>query len=60
MASQCDTCGNYQYDEEEEYWYCAADNMDEDDYARMMYGGRHTSCPYYVYDDEYKIVRKQM
>jgi hypothetical protein len=60
MASQCDTCGNYAYDEEDESYYCAAGGMDEDDYARLMYGGPRTSCPYYVSDDEYKIVRHQM
>lgn len=43
MAS-CDTCVYNVYDEEDGAWYCEVD-MDEDDYARMLQGGRR-ECPY--------------
>ena len=62
MSAPCEICGNYQWDEEDECYYCAASCVDEDDYMRMMYGPSRESrgCPYYVSDDEYKIVRNQM
>lgn len=56
--SSCDTCSNYVYDEEYEYYVCES-NLDEDEMAAFM-GNRHFECPYYQPDDEYKIVRKQM
>jgi hypothetical protein len=46
------------YDEQEEAYFCEA-YMDEDDVARL-YGGQLKGCPYYVSNDEYKIVRHQM
>ncbi len=55
--SNCETCRNYCYDEEEEYYYCDM-NLDEDEYARFL-SASYFDCPYYEYDDEYKIVRKQ-
>ena len=53
----CEFCSNYVYDEDYEEYTCVV-NMDEDDYARIMTNHRF-ECPYYQYDDEYKIVRKQ-
>lgn len=58
QGQSCDTCGNYVYDEEYDEYYCTVD-MDEDDYARMMYS-HYKGCPYYQNGDEYRIVRKQM
>lgn len=60
MAGQtsCDTCSNYVYDDEEEAYICEV-NFDEDDMAHFMMNPRW-ECPYYSYDDEYKIVRHQM
>ena len=56
-TSCCDTCSNYVYDEEYEYYVCTK-NLDEDEMAYFLSG--HTrSCPYYRFYDEYKIVRKQ-
>lgn len=60
MTNQCDSCGNNVYDEDDECYYCAANGMDEDDYARLLFEGERSSCPFYVSDDEYKIVRHQM
>lgn len=54
----CDECSNYEYDEQTDMYYCIVD-MDEDDYARVMQGGR-TQCPYYRTDTEYDVVRHQM
>lgn len=59
MNNQCDYCGNNVYDDEDECYYCAASAMDEDDWARMLQGGERNTCPYYVSDNEYLIVRKQ-
>ena len=33
--SDCDTCNNLEWDEDEQDYVCIAD-VDEDDYARMM------------------------
>ena len=56
--SSCDTCVNYQYDEEEDCYYCEV-NLDEDDMARFMQDTFY-ACPYYQLDDEYQVVRHQM
>lgn len=56
--SSCDSCSNYTYDEECDYYVCDVD-LDEDDMQRFMSGSMQ-SCPYYQLDDEYAIVRKQM
>ena len=54
----CDTCYNFVYDEEWEYYICEAD-LDEDAVARFM-SKNYKDCPYYRNGDEYKVVRKQM
>jgi len=56
--TSCDSCVNYVYDEDYEYYVCEA-NLDEDDMARFL-GGQSFSCPYYQLDDEYAVVRHQM
>ncbi len=52
----CDNCANYDYDEENECYYCSA-NLDEDDIYRFLAGDK--DCPFYNSYDEYKIVEKQ-
>ncbi len=54
----CETCGNYVYDDDYGYYVCEA-SLDEDEMAAFL-GNRRFECPYYVTDDEYRIVRKQM
>lgn len=54
----CDSCANYAYDEEYEYYVCEAD-LDEDEMSAFLRGDGF-SCPYYQTDDEYRVVRKQM
>ena len=53
----CEDCSYYEWDDEDETYYCSV-NMDEDDYARLLGSGRKT-CPFYRHDDEYAIVRHQ-
>ncbi|SEA03835.1 hypothetical protein SAMN02745687_01523 [Lachnospiraceae bacterium NK3A20] len=56
----CETCSNYEWDEEAEEYFCSAD-IDEDDYARMMQEerGHHARCPYWQSGDEYVVVAHQ-
>jgi len=58
VMSICDTCSNYQYDEDYEYYVCMVD-LDEDDMSHFLQGGSF-DCAFYQPDDEYRIVRKQM
>ena len=57
-ASCCETCRNYVYDEDYEYYVCDMD-LDEDEMYRFL-SYTFYQCPYYQLDDEYRIVRKQM
>ncbi len=56
-GTSCEQCDNYIYDEELEE-YCCAVNLDEDEYGRLMSEHRYV-CPYFRFQDEYSIVRKQ-
>ncbi len=56
--SICDSCSNYQYDEDYGYYVCMVD-LDEDEMSRFLQGGSF-ACAFYQRDDEYEIVRKQM
>lgn len=58
MTSNCDTCVNYVYDEEEECYFCTVD-LDEDEMYRFLSGNRW-ECPYFRLEDEYAVVRHQM
>ncbi len=58
MASNCDSCVNYVFDEEDECYYCLV-NLDEDEMYRFLTGTQN-SCPYYQLDDEYGVVRHQI
>ena len=58
VVGSCECCGNYVYDEENEYYVCEVD-LDEDDMVRFLKGDVR-ACPYYQSDDEYKIVRKPL
>lgn len=57
-VSNCDSCANYVYDEDYEYYVCMV-NLDEDEMVQFMTNSRW-ECPYYRCDDEYKVVRHQM
>lgn len=58
MASNCDACVNYIYDEDYEC-YCCLVNLDEDEMYRFLTGNQH-ECPYFRLDDEYAVVRHQI
>ena len=60
MAEQgtCDTCVNFVYDEDYEYYVCDMD-LDEDELVRFL-SDTHYQCPYYRNGDEYAVVRKQI
>ncbi|MBQ7581818.1 MAG: DUF6472 family protein [Lachnospiraceae bacterium] len=54
----CESCGNYLYDEEFDEYYCSMD-LDEDEYGRIVSYSEYR-CPYYQFADEYQVVRKQI
>lgn len=54
--TQCESCAYYLQEDGEEEAACGV-NFDMDELSRM-YGGK-TSCPYYRFYDEYKMVQKQ-
>lgn len=53
----CETCAYFYYDEEWEEYVCAQ-NLDEDEYARLC-TGHYRHCPFYRDGDEYRIAKKQ-
>ncbi|MCI8886949.1 MAG: hypothetical protein HFG70_02575 [Hungatella sp.] len=57
-AGSCDSCVNYVFDEECQYYVCEA-HLDEDDMVRFL-SSESFHCPYYRLDDEYQVVRHQM
>lgn len=57
-ATNCESCMNYEYDEEYEYYVCSK-NLDEDEMYRFV-RGEFRDCPYYQFGDEYQIVKKQI
>lgn len=57
-ARSCEECAKYVYDEEYECYECQM-YLDEDEIIRISSGASGT-CPYFQFEDEYRIVRKQM
>lgn len=57
-ATNCDSCVNYEFDEDDECYYCMV-NLDEDEMYHFLTGSQQ-SCPYYQLDDEYAVVRHQI
>lgn len=58
VATSCDMCAYYTWDEDYEYYVCEMD-LDEDEAYRFMTSNSF-SCPYYRNGDEYMVVRHQM
>lgn len=54
----CDFCAFYEYDDEEECYFCSV-NLDEDEMYRFV-SGDMKGCPYFQNGDEYRVVRKQI
>lgn len=57
-TGNCEQCGNYVYDDDYECYECMV-NLDEDEMGRFL-SDSFKECPYFQFNDEYKIVRKQM
>lgn len=57
MKTNCDCCINYIYNEEYCCFECEA-NLDEDETGKFLRNS-FDNCPYFQFNDEYKIVRKQ-
>ncbi len=57
-GSNCETCVNYVYDEDYDYYVCDMD-LDEDEMYKFLTSS-FSECPYYRLYDEYKVVRRQM
>ena len=58
IASNCESCEFYDYDEYLDAYVCDL-SLDEDEMADFL--GKNTrSCPYYRFYDEYKSVHKQI
>lgn len=55
--SRCESCTNYQFDEEYDDYECLV-NLDEDELYHFLSESNY-SCPYYRLNDEYAVVRKQ-
>lgn len=55
--SSCEFCAYYNYNEYYDDYECSV-NLDEDDVERFMRGSE-SSCPYFRFSDDYKIVEKQ-
>lgn len=56
-AVKCEACSNYVYDDEAGYYSCAL-TLDEDDMARAMQGTL-SHCPYFQFNDDHTLSRKQ-
>ena len=59
MATSCESCGNFVYDEDYECYVCEV-NLDEDEMEKFLTDSFQGGCPYYRLEDEYRTVRKQM
>lgn len=56
--NSCESCMNYVYDNEYDCYVCEV-NLDEDDMVRFLSSSQF-HCPHFQFNDEYKIVRKQI
>ena len=54
----CEPCAYFEYDEEDEEYYCSID-MDEDDFARLS-ATNFRECHFYRNGDEYAVVKHQI
>ena len=56
-ACLCESCWNYDYDEEFDEYYCMMD-LDEDEVYRFFVAPQ-ARCPYYRQGDDYTLARRQ-
>ena len=57
MASNCEECVHYDYDEELDAYVCEAE-LDEDEMERFLRFGT-AACPFYRPGDDYRTARRQ-
>ena len=57
MATSCESCGNFVYDEDYEYYVCEMD-LDEDEMSRFL-SSDTGDCPFWRPGDDYLTARKQ-
>ena len=57
MASQCEYCAYYTYDEYEDWYVCEMD-LDEDEMERFLRSANN-ACPFYRRGDDYRTARRQ-
>ena len=57
MASNCEECVNYDYDEEIDAFVCSMD-LDEDEMERFLRSD-FRNCPFYRRGDDYSAARRQ-
>lgn len=57
MDSLCETCWDYDYDQEEDAYYCMME-LDEDEFYRAFVQPQGR-CPYYRQGDDYTLARRQ-
>ena len=56
-AANCESCMNYEYDDDYECYVCTQD-LDEDEMVRFVQGD-FRECPYYQVGDEYRVVSRE-
>ena len=57
MATNCEECVHYSYDEEWDTYYCTMD-LDEDEMERFLRSANR-DCPFYRRGDDYMTARRQ-
>ena len=57
MASNCEECVHYDYDDEIEAYFCSMD-LDEDEMERFL-RSENSACPFYRRGDDYMTARRQ-
>lgn len=58
MSGNCENCLYCDYDDYSDSYECIM-NLDEDEYYQLLTNKRSV-CPYFRFNDEYKIVNKQI
>ena len=59
MATRCEECMYYLYDEYDDEYYCSV-NLDQDEMERFIRTlNRSADCPMFRFCDDYTLARKQ-
>lgn len=57
METECENCWYYNYDEEEDEYYCSME-LDEDEMYRIR-TDRRSRCPFFRQADDYYLPHRQ-